>query len=228
MSVRAQSKQLKRSTLSFSTALELTATISKIENMQLVKYIFLFLFLNMFYCISACNCPPAPRLDKVYTNGYAFIFKGAVKSVTPCKEGIAKSHFIVQELYKGKSPKEIDVYFDCGKECPMNFSAGETWIIYSNYAQVGKPDVSLCSRSRKLVDNEIQIQTNFIPSDYSFQQEVEWLRTNLGTHEVLKENANAFLSHRNELPSRSNALLLIGISLGSLLLLYFVFKKFIK
>ncbi len=196
--------------------------------MRIIRIILVVLFLHTFYSTNACECPPTPRLDKTYTEGYSFIFKGAVKSVTPCKEGIAKAHFILQELYKGKSPKEIDVYFDCGKDCPMAFNAGETWIIYSNYAQVGKPDVSFCSRSRKMVDNEVQIQTDFIPSDYSFQQEAEWLKTNLGTHEVLKENSNAFLSHRNELPSRSKALLLVGISLGGVLLLYFVFKKFIK
>jgi len=196
--------------------------------MLIIRIILLVLFLHTFYNSNACDCPPAPRLDKTYTEGYALIFKGSVKSVTPCKDAISKAHFVLQELYKGKSTKEIDVYFDCGKDCPMVFNAGETWIIYSNYAQVGKPDVSLCSRSRKLVDNEVQIQSNYIPSDYSFGQEAEWLRTNLGTHEVLKENSNAFLSHRNELPSRSNALLLIGISLGGLLLLYYVFKKFIK
>ena len=182
----------------------------------------------MFYCINACDCPPTPKLDKTYTDGYAFIFKGGVKSVTQCNDGIAKAHFVLQELYKGKSTKEIDVYFDCGKDCPMSFNAGETWIIYSNYAQVGKPDVSLCSRSRKLVDNEIRIQTDFVPTDYSFEQEAEWLRTSLGLQGFLKENDSSMLSHRNELPSRSNALLLIGISLGGLLLLYFVFKKFIK
>ncbi len=196
--------------------------------MQIIRIILVILFLHTFHFTNACDCPSTPRLEKTYIEEYAFIFKGSVKSITPCNDGIAKVHFVLQELYKGKSPKEIDVYFDCGKECPMNFYAGETWIIYSNYAQVGKPDVSLCSRSRKLVDNEVQVQTNFIPSDYSFEQEAEWLRTNLGIQAFLKENNGAMLSHRNELPSRSNALLLIGISLAGVLLIYFVFKKFIK
>ena len=196
--------------------------------MQLKKNIFLFLFLNLFYCIHACECPPVPKLDKNYTESYKLIFKGAVKSVTPCNDEIAKAHFLLQELYKGQSPKEIDVYFDCGVDCEMNFSAGQTWIIYGNYAQMGKPDVNFCSRSRKLVDNEVKLYTDYIPSDYSFEQEAEWLRSNLGLQAFLEENNNALLSHRNELPSKSNALLLVGLSLVGLLLLYFLFNKFVK
>lgn len=93
----------------------------------------------------------------------------------PCNE-INKAHFLVQELYLGTSTSEIDVYFDCTGDCKMTFNPGETWIIYASLARIGKPKVSICSRSRKLVDNEMKLATNFIASDLNFNEECLWLR----------------------------------------------------
>lgn len=182
-----------------------------------------FCFFNSF----ACDCPAVPKLDAAYVKEHKLVFRGSVKSVGECNE-INKAHFLVQELYKGDATKEIDVYFDCEGDCKMTFNPGETWIIYASLAQVGKPKVNICSRSRKLVDNEIKLATNFIASDLNFNEECEWLRNNVGLKEFLEENKNSDLQHRNELPSRINSLILIAASLGGLLLVYFVINKFLK
>lgn len=162
-----------------------------------------------------------------YTDGFDLIFRGSVKSIGTCNE-LNKAKFLVQDLYKGSSPREIEVLFDCSSDCAMNFAVGETWIIYSNYAQVGKPDVNMCSRSRKMIDNEIKIFTDYIPSDLSFNDEAEWLLKNLGRHDFLKENENEGLSHKNELPSPQRAIVLVAVSLAGMLLLYFILKRFLK
>jgi hypothetical protein len=194
---------------------------------QYIRIACLFVLLNFSFSVLACECPEVQKLDKTYTNSYELIFKGAVKSVEPCKE-VGKAHFIVHELFKGDSPKEIIVYFDCTGDCAMNFNAGETWIIYANYAQLGKPDVSFCSRSRKQIDNEVEIQSGFVPSDLSFGQELEWLQVNLGAQALLKENNNADFSHRNELPTPKKTIILIVISFVAMMVLYFVIKRFMK
>jgi hypothetical protein len=198
--------------------------------MRLLHYIritCLCVLLSCSFSTIACECPEVQKLDKAYSDSYKLIFKGAVKSIEPCKE-VGKVRFIVHELYKGDSPQEIDVYFDCSGDCAMNFNAGETWIIYANYAQLGKPDVSFCSRSRKQIDNEIQVQQDFVPTDLSFGQELEWLQTNLGTKNMLAVNNNADFSHRNELPTPKKTIILIVISFVAMMGLYLAIKKFMK
>lgn len=195
--------------------------------MKAAAKILLIILLQLGFAAWACECPELPRLTTEYTSGIDLVFKGSVQNITECRDGLAKAHFMLQALYKGTSPKGIDVYFDCEK-CPMNFNVGETWIIYANYAQVGKPDVNFCSRSKKLVDNEIEIKTQFIPSDYSFSEEAEWLQKNLGTHAFMEGNNKADFQHKNELPTPQRALVLIAVSLTGMLLVFFVVKKLLK
>lgn len=192
------------------------------------KY-FSIIVLSLFCSLKsiACDCPVVPKLNEAYLKDYQLIFRGSVKSVGECNQ-LNKVHFVIQELYKGDSPKEIDVLFDCSSDCKMSFYPGETWIIYANFAQVGKPKVEICSRSRKLVDNEIKLSTKFIATDFNFNEECTWLKTNIGLKNFLEENENSKLSHRNQLPDRTSQLILIACSLGGLLLVYFLIKKFLK
>ena len=111
----------------------------------------------------------------------------------------------------------------------MNFNVGETWIIYANYIQLNKPKVELCSRSRKLVDNEIKIATNFIASDLGFNEECDWLKQNLGIKTINSEdNIKTVDTHRNQLPEKEFSLSLILISLIVLIAFIFTLKKILK
>jgi len=197
--------------------------------MQLRTNYFLAISIGLFCSIKiiACDCPTVPKLNEAYIKDYQLIFRGSVKSLGECNE-INKAHFFIQELYKGDSPKEIDVFFDCTSDCKMFFYPGETWIIYANFIQLGKPKVKNCSRSRKLIDNEIKLSTNYIASDFNFNEECEWLRKNSGLQPFLEENKNSTLTHRNQLPNRNSQLILIASSLGGLLLVYFLMNKFLK
>jgi len=193
------------------------------------KYTFSIFILTVLCFVNsfACDCPAVPKLDAGYVKEHTLVFRGSVKSVGECKE-INKAHFLVQELYVGDCTSEIDVFFDCTGDCKMTLNPGETWIIYATMAQMGKPKINICSRSRKLVDNEIKLATNFIASDLNFNEECLWLRDNIGTKAFIEKNENSDLQHRNELPSKSNSLILIASSFAGLLLVYFLINKFLK
>lgn len=195
--------------------------------MKKLQHIVLIVLIIGFFRSNACDCPPTPKLDEAYTENYTLIFRGSVVSVGECKE-LSKAHFKILDLFKGKSPKEIDVLFDCSGPCAMNFNPGETWLIYAGFAQVGKPSLSICSRSRKQIDNEIEVKTTFIPTDLSFNEEIEWLAKNLGRQALLETNNNADLSHKNTLPDPKQSIILVIASFAGLLLIYFIIKKLIK
>ena len=175
----------------------------------------------------ACKCAALPKLDVDYCKYYDLIFKGVVVSLGKCNE-INKAHFKLNELYKGVSPEEIDVYFDCSSDCAMNFNVGEEWIIYSNYIQLGKPKIDFCSRCRKRIQNENILETEFIHTDITYSQEQEFLMSKLGLHHFLLTTNNSELSHQNIKPNRLTTIILLTISISVFVVFYYLFKKFIK
>ena len=192
-----------------------------------INRILFLLVLSFSKPVFSCDCPNFPKLTSEYTNKYNLIFRGTVQKVSKCNE-INHATFQIQELYKGQSKKEIEIYFDCSSDCKMNFNVGETWIIYANYIQLNKPKVELCSRSRKLVDNEIKVATNFIASDLGFNEECDWLKQNLGIKTInLEDNIKTVDTHRNQLPEKEFSLVLIIISLFFFLALIFFLKKYL-
>ena len=203
-------------------------SISRFNKSLPVKRIILLIFFLYSSLISfSCECPSLPRLNMDYCNKYEFIFKGTILSVGKCKE-INKARFKLNELYKGISPEEIDVYFDCSSDCAVNFNVGEQWIIYSNYAQMGKPKVDFCSRNRKYILNENKIQTEYVNTDISFDQEQAFLLSNFGKHHFLRTNNNTELSHQNIKPDKLTSIFLILVSIAGFVVFYYLFNKFIK
>lgn len=178
--------------------------------------------------IFSCDCPTTSKLTSEYCKKYNLIFRGTVKKVSTCNE-INHATFKVQELYSGAIKNEIDIYFDCSSECKMNFMSGETWIVYANYIQLNKPKVEFCSRSRKLVDNEIKVATNYIANDLGFNEECDWLKQNLGIKKTSQlDQIKTVDTHRNQLPEREFSLTLILISLTTMAVLIFLLKKILK
>ena len=190
---------------------------------------FLFLLLLTFTeSAFSCDCPSIPKLTSEYCKQYNLIFRGTVQKVATCNE-INHATFLIQELYKGQSKREIELYFDCSSDCKMNFNAGETWIVYANFIQLNKPKVELCSRSRKLVDNEIKVATNFIASDLGFNEECDWLKQNLGIKTINPDDKIKTIdTHRNQLPEKEFSLTLILISFIFFLILILIINKKLK
>jgi hypothetical protein len=190
---------------------------------------FLFILLLVISTpIIACECPSLPKLTPDYCKQFKLIFRGTVQKVAQCNE-INHATFKIQELYKGQSKNELELYFDCSGDCKLNFNPGETWIIYANYVQLNKPKVDFCSRSRKLVDNEIKVATNFVASDLRFNEECDWLKENLGIQKIAVEDSFQTIdTHRNQLPESSFSLTLIIISLIVFSIIILIVKKFLK
>jgi hypothetical protein len=187
-----------------------------------------FIFFLCFLKIFSCDCPKLQKLNMEYCSHYSLIFKGTVRKVSTCNE-INHALINIQELFKGEATKNIELYFDCSSDCKMNLMVGETWIIYANFIQLNKPKVEFCSRSRKLIDNEIKVASNFIASDLGFNEEVDWLKENLGIKKIITEDRiKTFDTHRNQLPEKKTSLLLILFSLLFFLILIFIIKKYFK
>ncbi len=159
-------------------------------------------------------------------NKYEIIFKGKIISVAPCDNKFGVAVFEVQELYKGVATNQFKVLFECNVECATGFNEGEEWIIYSNYKQVDKALMNWCSRSRKYFKN---VKEDFYAVTYGndYFDEVKFLRTNLGLHRTRKDSVNMDVN-RNTLPNTNQMIVIALCSISSVLLFYWLFKKYFK
>ncbi|MGZ3901974.1 MAG: hypothetical protein ACXVDC_16725, partial [Bacteroidia bacterium] len=132
----------------------------------------------------------------------------------------------VDELYKGNATKNFSVLFECNVTCAMNFNPGEEWIIYSNYKQVANVMMDWCSRSRKYFKVAKQdFYTETYGNDYD--DEVKFLRENLGLHRLVVAKKNA-TENRNERPTSTQTIIILIVSLGTIILFYWLFNKYFK
>lgn len=189
------------------------------------KLSFCLLFiLNGFIGLS-CQCP-LTTLGLDECNKYEIIFKGKIVSVTTCDNNFGTAVFEIEELYKGNATKQFKVLFECGVECAMDFNEGEEWIIYSRYKQVDKALMNWCSRSRKFFKNA---KEDFYTSTYGndYYDELKFLRQTLGLHRFLTPKSTT-TENRNERPTMNQTILMLIISLSSIFLFYWLFKKYFK
>lgn len=178
------------------------------------------------YCRAlACQCP-LTTLSLNECNKYEIIFKGRIDSVRTCESNFGEVFFIVSELYKGNVTEKFKVLFECKVPCAMEFKPGEEWIIYTNYKQIGNAKMDWCSRSRKYFKN---LKEDYYAATYGndYDEEVKFLRTNLGLHRVVAENKNAS-DNRNIRPSSNQMILILVCSLLGVILFYWLFNKFFK
>ncbi|MBX3165219.1 MAG: hypothetical protein KF900_12145 [Bacteroidetes bacterium] len=190
-----------------------------------MKLVFTFLFLMFAYAGNACQCP-LTALSAEECNKYDIIFKGKILSVQDCGDKLGEAVFEVEELYKGAVAKEFKVLFNCNQECFQKFNAGEEWIIYSKYKQIDKAIMDWCSRSRKYFKNDKEdFYTVTYGNDYF--DEVKFLRQTLGHHRTLANQPN-LEANRNQLPNKTQFVVVLICSLAGIILFYRLFNKFFK
>lgn len=197
------------------------------------KNIFLFLFciLNSAFLISqsSCNCDESKlAFSQSYYDSHKLIFRG--KTVVIANgEGFSKVTFLVTQLFKGSSTKEVDVYFDGKAACNLKFNTGEDWLIYANYRQLKKPFVEYCSRSRKnVINTNKNIELSYIKSDLTVDAESEKLREQLGIQNFSTQDKEEDNSHNNIIPSFWERIVLILCSIGGFVLIYLGTNKLLK
>jgi hypothetical protein len=173
----------------------------------------------------ACECP-LTELSRAECDKYEIIFKGKILSVAPCDNKFGVAVFEVEELYKGNATKQFKVLFDCNVECAQQFNEGEEWVIYSRYKQIDKAIMDWCSRSRKFFKND---KEDFYTATYGndYFDELKFLRQNLHLHRLRVETNNA-AEERNLIPSKTQTLLMLLVSLTAIFLFYWLFKKYFK
>ena len=176
-----------------------------------------------------CGCDEKKLVfSQSYTNSHKLIFRGKT-TVIANGEGFSKVTFIVTQLFKGNSTKEIDVYFDGKSACNLKFNTSEDWIIYANYKQLKKPFVEYCSRSRKnVVNSNKNIELTYIKSDLTVDEECEKLRGLTGLQKFSSQEKVEDLAHSNIIPGFWQRIVLILCSVGGFMLIYFAANKLMR
>lgn len=190
-----------------------------------LKKIALLIFCFSFLSGTACQCPPS-ELSLKECDKYEIIFKGKVISVKACGSTFGEAMFEVDELYKGNATKNFKVLFECVGECSGNFNVGEEWIIYSRYKQIDNAKMDWCSRSRKFFRNENE---DFYTVNYGndYYDEAKFLKEKLGLHRCLSDNKYE-VQGRNTRPDFNQMVIILLVSMGAMILFYYLFNKFIK
>lgn len=189
------------------------------------RFVVLFLLLGFSPSIEACQCP-LTQLSSEECNKYEIIFKGKILSVKDCGDKFGEALFEVEELYKGNATKNFKVLFECDVECAQKFNPGEEWVIYSRYKQIDNAKMDWCSRSRKFFKVETE---DFYTVNYGndYYDEVKFLREKLGIHRLLAENPKPE-ANRNQIPDKTQFVIVLICSLLGLILFYYLFNRFFR
>jgi hypothetical protein len=217
---------MKLNVLAFCSLLTIAASTLKTKHTRFARFVFLLLGLSFFSSpLIACQCP-LTQLSLEECNKYEVIFKGKIVKVIECDNKFGEVLFEVQELYKGNSEEKFKVLFECEVDCAQKFSVGDEWIIYSRYKQLDNAMMDWCSRSRKFfkVDTE-DFYTYTYGNDY--EDELVFLRKNLGLHRTLVERKSQ-IDGRNIKPSINQTIFVLLISVGTIVLFYYLFNKFLR
>jgi hypothetical protein len=195
-----------------------------LAKLKILVLTFSFFTLHSSFLL-ACQCP-FTKLSLDECNKYELIFRGKIISSGGCIDKQGEVVFEILELYKGNTPMSFNVIYDCGVECAQSFTAGEEWVIYTNYRQISNAKMDWCSRSRKRFRND---KEDYYAVTYgnTYEEELNFLRKNLGTHKLLKEQAGKS-EERNIRPSILQSAIMVLISIGAIVLFYYLFKKFLR
>jgi hypothetical protein len=178
------------------------------------------------YLASACQCPTT-RLSMEECNKYDLVFKGRIDSLSSCMDKKGHAFFKISELYKGLATERFEVLIDCEGECAQVLNVGEEWIVYANYKQATNAKLDWCSRSRRFIKNEKE-DFYAVNNGATYDQETEFLRTNLGLHKPLKPIENQRIGEPNQLPTQKEFIVYLLLSIVGLVVFYYLFNKFFK
>ncbi|CAN5182028.1 hypothetical protein BH09BAC5_BH09BAC5_20830 [soil metagenome] len=185
----------------------------------------LLIFLFPFLPTEACDCKSLPlSLDAIKSDELIFI--GDVIAISGCDK-TAKATFEVKELFRGKCFKNTIVEFDCSSDCQMSFAPGQTWIIYSKYKKYGEVEVNFCGFSRMKMKNANE-DYNTIVHGMSFEDEVIWLKKNLGDKEINSKDFAQEQHHENIHPNGMQTLYYLFAGFLGLVVFYLLGRKFLK
>jgi hypothetical protein len=196
--------------------------------MKIKHLIFLFTFsiFHLPFYLHACQCPTT-KLGMDEANKYDLIFRGKIDSVSSCTDKKGHAFFRILELYKGIATERFEILTDCDVECAQVLNAGEEWIIYANYKQAINAKLDWCSRSRRFIKNQKE-DFYTVNNGADYDDELKFLRENLGLHKPLKPIENQRVGEPNKLPTQKEFIVYLLLSIVGMVLFYYLFNKFFK
>ena len=111
----------------------------------------------------------------------------------------------------------------------MKMETGDEWLVYAGYASFGKLEVNVCSRSRKHIADETK-DFYIVHNGLRYADELLFVKNNLGIQQLVENDPTKGIQVQREL-IHPNPLQMLYWLLGSLigfLVIYFLFKKFVK
>jgi hypothetical protein len=189
------------------------------------KLLIISYFLLLTSDFFACQCP-LTKLSSEECNKYDIIFRGRiVKDSVNGKRGEAL--FEVTELYKGVVSGSFRLSYELDGDCAQGFMVGEEWIIYTTYKQANVGNMDWCSRSRKYFKNE---KLDFYAVTYGndYDTELKFLRNNLGLHKPLAAPEAKPDWQGNQIPTQTEFIVYLLLSIAGVVGFIFLVKKFLK
>lgn len=190
------------------------------------KIILFFSFIAITPKLFPCDCPRLPQLHVDSIKQYDVIFKGKIDSLS-INNDVAIAWFTIDNLFKGNSFKTNGVYFDNISSCQLKMDKGDEWIIYAEYKSFGKIGVNNCSRSRKYFA-DLKDDYYSINNGMTYSEEFAFLESNFSSQAFMEKEAETMIKRELIHPSRPQMLYWLLASLIGFLIIYFLFKKFVK
>jgi hypothetical protein len=101
----------------------------------------------------ACDCMKKSPEDAFQKNDV--VFEGKVLEVQEKDGGGIKTLFEVKKIWKGTSSSQIIIYTSVSS-CRFPFAKGGEYLVFSSYRGEGKLETSICSRTKRLDEAEIE------------------------------------------------------------------------
>jgi hypothetical protein len=195
-------------------------------NLKHLIFLLTFSICHLTSSLFACQCP-ITKLSLEECEKYDLIFKGRIDSLVPCSDKKARAFFKISELYKGLATERFELLYDCEVECAQVLNIGEEWIIYANYKQATNAKLDWCSRSRRYIRNEKE-DFYTVNNGTTWNDEVEFLQTKLGLHKHLKPIENQRVGEPNQLPTQTEFIVYLLLSIVGMVAFYYLFNRFFK
>jgi hypothetical protein len=172
----------------------------------------------------ACKCKEAPALTIGYARSFDLVVIGIIDSVEACDKN-SFAHIKVDKLIEGNANEKVRIKFDCSSSCQMSMQKGDQWVFYASREKENLYKVQICDRNRKKFANPSE-DYNQVSLGNSFDQEVEFLTSQVGVRNILKEEGAKDVTQRENLQtSLLNKLILVLISVIVFAGIIFFVKK---
>jgi len=207
---------------------------------MLKKYI-IGVFLILQSCvnlIAGCNCETMlDPISKPETDKYSVIFTGYIKKLYHQENGDF-AEFVVSNPYKGLVPRNIHIAYDNVTSCKMPFFPGDEWLIYAKKDSVNKKwTVNYCERSRKFPEGD-ETDDYTVYSGITIDEEIYFLSKTYPSGQVVGEDTLTMIEEDKRVVvnverdqnfgTPKQKLILLICSLGGMILIYWIIRKFLK